>query len=81
MLQFKTSKQDPLSPPSATLTAIRMLEGQNCCLGRILSHFSSWLLEQTMKGTRDRGVIASTRILCGKLALAWLQGWKNPVFF
>jgi hypothetical protein len=58
-----------------------MLEGQNCCLGRILSHFSSWLLEQTMKGTRDRGVIASTRILCGKLALAWLQGWKNPVFF
>jgi hypothetical protein len=58
-----------------------MLEGQNCCLGRILSHFSSWLLEQTMKGTRDRGVIASTRILCGKLALAWPQGWKKPGFF
>jgi hypothetical protein len=34
-----------------------------------------------MKGTRDRGVIASTRILCGKLALAWLQGWKKPGFF
>lgn len=43
-------------------------------LGRILSHFSSWLLEQTMTGARERGVMASMRILRGRFALAWLTG-------
>ena len=51
---------------------------QVLCLGIILSHFSSWLVEQTMTGARERGVIASMRILRGKLALAWLTGDNKP---
>lgn len=47
------------------------------CLGMSLSHLSSWLLEQTITGARERGVIASMRILRGNEALACVNGDRS----
>ena len=47
------------------------------CLGINLSHLSSWLLLHTMTGARERGVIASMRILRGRDALATVRGDRS----
>jgi hypothetical protein len=47
------------------------------CLGINRSHLSSWLLEQTITGALERGVIASMRIFRGNDALACVRGDKS----